>query len=147
MRQVLAIGVTVSLSPKIRRGQRLLRSDSAGIPQLADICHVLLLASVPMDFLFTRIRAGKPTHLFTDEWRTPIEVEVLVANILALTLSRKAGIFHIAGEEVLSRYEIGKALAEKSGLPTDQIFPRLRKDDKWSHIRPKNLSLVTGKMS
>jgi len=97
------------------------------------------------DFLFSRIRAGKPTHLFTDEWRTPIEVASLVSRVLKLTLSESAGIFHVAGPEHLSRYEIGKSIAKKSGLPTKYILPRLRQEDEWAHIRPRNLSLISQK--
>lgn len=95
----------------------------------------------PRDFLLTRIRAGKPTHYFTDEWRSPIDGETLAARVMAVACSEETGIFHIAGEEVLNRYELAQKIALENGYSTERVFPRLREEDRWAAIRPKNLSL------
>ena len=100
----------------------------------------------PRDFLFSRIRAGKPTHLFTDEWRTPIDAVDLADQILRLTLSEEHGIFHLAGREVINRFDLGVRLASKEGLATHHIFPRLRCEDRWAPIRPENLGLVSRRL-
>lgn len=97
----------------------------------------------PRDFLFTRIRAGKTTHYFTDEWRTPIPAEMLGEKIVDLAVSDTTGIRHVAGSELISRFDLAKRLAFESGLPTEKILPRLRKDDRWAPIRPKNIGLKT----
>ena len=39
----------------------------------------------PRDFLFSRIRADKPTHYFTDEWRSPICSKQFGQRVLDLT--------------------------------------------------------------
>ncbi len=101
----------------------------------------------PRDFLFTRIRKEKPTHYFTDEWRTPVKGEDLAEQVMQLSLSDRLGIFHIAGNESYSRYELACLLASAGGLSSHQIFPRLRKEDRWAHIRPHNLSLVSRYLS
>lgn len=95
----------------------------------------------PRDFLFHRIRKEKFTHYFTDEWRTPIEGPRLAAGVDVLMMSRAEGIFHLAGKEITNRYDLACALAAGEGLPVQYVRPRLRAEDKWGHIRPKNLSL------
>ncbi len=97
----------------------------------------------PRDFLFTRIKAGKTTHYFTDEWRTPIPAETLGERVLQHSLSDKTGIRHVAGKELINRFELAKKLAFENGLPTDRILPRLRQDDRWAHIRPRDIGLKT----
>ena len=97
----------------------------------------------PRDFLLTRIRAGKPTHYFTDEWRTPIPAPEMAARVVAIACSGESGIFHVAGQEVISRYELARKIALENGFSSEQVFPRLRREDRWASIRPKNLSLKT----
>ncbi len=97
----------------------------------------------PRDFLLTRIRAGKPTHYFTDEWRTPISASEMAERILAIACSDQNGIFHVAGREVISRYQLAQRIALENGFSTEKVFPRLRSEDKWAAIRPKDLSLKT----
>ncbi|MBN1688451.1 MAG: sugar nucleotide-binding protein [Candidatus Omnitrophica bacterium] len=97
------------------------------------------------DFFIKRTKAGKPTHYFTDELRTTVKAEAMAKRMLELALSDETGVFHIGGEKVMSRYEIAVSLVKERGLPTHHIHPRLRKDDEWAHIRPKNLSLKSGR--
>ncbi len=97
----------------------------------------------PRDFLLTRIRAGKPTHYFTDEWRTPIPAQEMAARVLAIACSGQSGVFHIAGGEVISRYVLAQRIALENGFSTENVFPRLRSEDRWAAIRPKDLSLKT----
>lgn len=97
----------------------------------------------PRDFLLRRIRSGKQTHYFTDEWRSPIRTADLGERVIDLALSDKEGVVHVAGKTSMNRYELARALASEAGLPTDYIFPRLRSEDRWAHIRPKDISLST----
>lgn len=97
----------------------------------------------PKDFLLTRIRAEKPTHYFTDEWRSPIPAPEMAGRVVAIACSEETGIFHVAGTEVLSRYELAQKIAVDHGFTTERVFPRLRAEDRWASIRPKNLSLKT----
>lgn len=97
----------------------------------------------PRDFLLRRVRGGKTTHYFTDEWRSPIAAGELAARVHALALSDEEGIFHLAGEHAVSRYDLARMLASEEGLPTENIRPRLRAEDRWAHIRPRDLSLAS----
>jgi dTDP-4-dehydrorhamnose reductase len=100
----------------------------------------------PRDFLFARIQARKPIHYFTDEWRSPIHADELAEQVLNLTLSDQTGIFHIAGEQILNRYDLARSLALTHALPVEHIFPRLRAEDRWAHIRPRDLSLRSNRL-
>lgn len=132
---------------RTRREAELLVLDS-GLPALVIRPGLVIGQSFqgnkgPRDFLLRRIRSGKLTHYFTDEWRSPIRTTDLGARVVALALSDQQGIAHVAGQTAMNRYELARALAVEAGLSTEQILPRLRQEDRWAHIRPKDLSLAT----
>jgi dTDP-4-dehydrorhamnose reductase len=56
---------------------------------------------------------GQTLKLFTDEFRSPIAAEVTATATWELLSQGKAGIYHIAGSERLSRWQIGQLLAER----------------------------------
>lgn len=95
----------------------------------------------PRDWLFSRLRKGMESHLFTDEWRTPIWAEELADKILSLIQTDKRGLFHIAGNTRINRYELGLALARREGINTASLRSKLTAQDRWSHIRPNELTL------
>jgi dTDP-4-dehydrorhamnose reductase len=49
--------------------------------------------------------------LFTDEFRSPIAAEVTARAVWELVAAHQPGLYHLAGSERLSRYEIGELLA------------------------------------
>ena len=57
--------------------------------------------------------AGKTLNFFTDEFRCPIPAGVTAAALWALVAKDCPGIYHLAGSERLSRWEIGLALARR----------------------------------
>ena len=81
----------------------------------------------------------KPTKLFVDEYRCPIEVENLTNALLELARLPYTGILHVAGAERLSRYEFGVALAEYFHLSTTSLIPS--KAAESGMIRPLDCSL------
>jgi dTDP-4-dehydrorhamnose reductase len=64
---------------------------------------------------------NKTANLFTDEFRCPIPASVTARAIWELAQKNIAGIFHLAGSEKLSRFEIGQLLAAR--LP--ELNPKL----------------------
>ncbi|WP_309387539.1 dTDP-4-dehydrorhamnose reductase family protein [Cerasicoccus frondis] len=74
--------------------------------------------------LFQQWAEGKRTPLFTNEIRQPLSVDNL-ADVLAELCERPNlhGIFHWAGPDEISRYEMGKRILERFGLPEDLIEP------------------------
>lgn len=64
-------------------------------------------------------QAGQTLRLFTDEFRSPIAAEVTARAIWELAGQGATGLYHIAGRERLSRWEIGELLAAR-----------------WPHLEP-----------
>jgi dTDP-4-dehydrorhamnose reductase len=67
-------------------------------------------------------RAGRELCLFTDEFRSPIGAEVTARAIWALVLGGAQGLYHVAGAERLSRWQLGERLAAR----WPELNPRLR---------------------
>jgi dTDP-4-dehydrorhamnose reductase len=66
-------------------------------------------------------RQGQTAHLFTDEFRSPMHASVLARAVWELATCGAAGLFHVAGSERLSRWEIGQILAARC----PELNPRL----------------------
>ncbi|HSU52616.1 MAG TPA: SDR family oxidoreductase [Candidatus Dormibacteraeota bacterium] len=56
---------------------------------------------------------GQTTRLFSDEFRSPIAAEVTARAIWELIGEKRTGLFHVAGSERLSRWEIGNLIATR----------------------------------
>lgn len=56
---------------------------------------------------------GETLKLFTDEYRSPIPAVMTARATWELVKWNQVGLFHIAGSERLSRYEIGKLIATR----------------------------------
>jgi dTDP-4-dehydrorhamnose reductase len=66
-------------------------------------------------------QAGQTLKLFTDEFRSPISAEVTACAIWELALQASTGLYHVAGSERLSRWQIGQLLAAR----WPQLTPRI----------------------
>lgn len=58
-------------------------------------------------------QAGETLRLFTDEYRCPIHAEVTARAAWELLEKGHAGLYHVAGSERLSRWQIGQLLAPR----------------------------------
>lgn len=58
-------------------------------------------------------QAGQTLRLFTDEFRNPIPAAVTARAVWELIAQKAGGVFHIAGAETLSRWQIGQLLAAR----------------------------------
>jgi dTDP-4-dehydrorhamnose reductase len=58
-------------------------------------------------------KAGRVLRLFTDEYRCPIPVEATARAIWELIAQGASGLFHVAGADRLSRWEIGRIVASR----------------------------------
>ena len=66
-------------------------------------------------------QAGKTLRLLTDEFRCPIPAAVTAQAVWSLALQSQPGLYHLAGAERLSRWQIGQLLAAR----WPQLKPRL----------------------
>lgn len=93
------------------------------------------------DHLLAALRGKRKITLFDDEWRTPIAPDV-VADALSLAVSTGiAGLFHLAGPQRMSRYEIGTALARLINADPATIVAASRLSIESSEPRPRDTSL------
>ena len=65
-------------------------------------------------------QAGKTLKLFTDEFRCPMAAAVTARAVWSLAGQSKPGLYHLAGGERLSRWQIGLLLAAR-----------------WPHLKPR----------
>jgi dTDP-4-dehydrorhamnose reductase len=63
---------------------------------------------------------GRTTKLFVDEFRCPMAAEVTAQATWELLMRHATGLYHVAGSEKLSRWQIGQLLAGR-----------------WPHLNPK----------
>jgi dTDP-4-dehydrorhamnose reductase len=68
-------------------------------------------------------QTGQSMRLFTDEFRSPIPAEVTARAIWELASRDKPGLYHVAGSERLSRWQIGQLLAARWPDLKPQIEP------------------------
>jgi dTDP-4-dehydrorhamnose reductase len=74
------------------------------------------------------LRNGQTMNLFTDEYRSPMAAKVTARALWELLAVKASGIFHIAGAEKLSRYDIGRVLTERWGESHGNILAGRLKD-------------------
>lgn len=74
---------------------------------------------------------GNKLTLFTDEFRCPMPAGALVRALWEFGVQRRSGVYHLGGQERLSRWEIGELLAAR--------FPELR-----SAIQPGSVAGYQG---
>src|SRR5262245_54776878 len=81
--------------------------------------------------LHRAFRDGKKLTLFTDEFRSPIPAVVTAQAVWGLAARNQPGLYHLAGSERLSRWQIGQLLAAR--------WPELNPD-----IQPESLVTYRG---
>lgn len=76
---------------------------------------------------------GETLPLFTDEFRCPIAAEVTARAVWELGAAQQPGLYHLAGAERLSRFEIGQLLAAR----WPQLQPHLQRDSVKNFSGPR----------
>ena len=97
--------------------------------------------------LIAAIQAGKKPKLFCDEMRQPCSASNVAEVLLELTERRDLhGLFHWAGSETLSRFEMGQRILKHFGLPLDAIESACRDDDSRPARLTFNLNPIVSKL-
>lgn len=96
------------------------------------------------DGLLRALERGRP-RLFTDEWRTPLEVGDAAAALLELVAGEQAGLLHVAGPERCSRFELGLAVLAARGRSADEVEAVRRADLGLEQQRAADVSLDAGR--
>lgn len=88
---------------------------------------------------------GETLRLFTDEFRCPIPAPVVARALWELARQDRPGLYHLAGAERLSRWQIGELLTARLGRFHELIQPASRQEY-HGPPRPADLTLQCAKI-
>lgn len=97
------------------------------------------------DVIIGALRAGKELSLFQDVYYTPILIKIAAQAAHELINLKASGIFHVAGDERISKYEFGLRLAREFKLDASLIKPGYITDQVSMVQRPHDMSLSNQK--
>lgn len=145
-------GEELSPAPVLAYG----KSKAAG--EIGALHHGAMVARVALLFGPTRnqrrgffdqqvdaLRARTPLRLFHDEWRTAAPLDFAAEALVRLVEKPSEGVFHVAGDERLSRLEMGQRLAGVLGVP----FPVIEATSRTTapgEPRPRDVALTSTRL-
>ncbi|MDA0269323.1 MAG: NAD(P)-dependent oxidoreductase, partial [Cyanobacteria bacterium] len=113
----------------------------------ATICRLPLLYGLAsptgqgfLQGFLAKLRAGQPSSLFTDEFRTPVTVMDAAMGVQLALERHVEGVWHLGGPERISRYDFGRQIAQAFGLSYATIQPSLRAAVSMPAPRPRDVS-------
>jgi len=78
-----------------------------------------------LDSVMGKWKAGEPVSFSTRETRNPIDAASLARLMITMLADRQvSGLFHVGASDSVSRYELGRRLAERAGVSTDLVQPQ-----------------------
>ena len=98
------------------------------------------------DIVIGNLRLNKQITLFQDVFYTPILIEHAAKVVHDLIDLKESGIFHVVGDDRISKYEFGLRIAEEFGLDASKIFPGLLANQFKLTQRPFDMSLSNSKV-
>lgn len=97
------------------------------------------------DVVIKALRSGNELTLFKDVFYTPILSEAATQAAHDLSNMKAQGIYHVVGDERLSKYEFGLKIAEEFELDSGLIKPGFIADRPLLVQRPHDMSLSNKK--
>jgi dTDP-4-dehydrorhamnose reductase len=75
-----------------------------------------------LDGIFQKWKTGEPVYFPANESRNPIDAASLSALMVGmLSTSGLSGVYHVGSSDSISRHELGKRLAARSGVPESLV--------------------------
>ncbi len=102
------------------------------------------------NFLMQVLRAGEtgePYRAFTDQFNSPTEADNLAEAAQEFAERRIEGLYHVAGDRVVSRFDFAREALHHFGLPDGSVQPVTSKELKLKAPRPTNAGLRIDKAS
>lgn len=96
--------------------------------------------------ILQKLANKEDVFLFTDEYRTVTSARSVCEAIKILIEKPVRGIYHLGGNERLSRFEMGEIICDIYGFDKKYLKPSLQKDVKMPALRPRDVSLINTKM-
>lgn len=99
------------------------------------------------EFVRETLEAGKPVNAVTDQWGNPTSAHDLALAIWALVDARRAGVYHAAGSEWMSRHDWAVKVAEFHGLDVSLVRPASSSALRFDAARPLRSGLRGDKLA
>jgi len=94
------------------------------------------------DSLIAALDKDESPKLFTDEFRSPLDVDNASRALVELSRTRESGRLHVAGPDRLSRLELGRLVVAASPRPSDgERLEAVTRADLGLADRPRDVSL------
>lgn len=133
------------------------RTKAEGERALLEACPDALVVRLPLlfgesggrglgasDSLLASLDRGESPRLFTDEFRTPLDVDNAARVLVELYRGRESGLLHVAGPDRLSRFEFGELVLRANSREADlQKLEAVERADLGLADRPRDVSLDT----
>ena len=100
----------------------------------------------PVTWLIDLLKAGTVTNVVDDVLCNPLFVKDCSDAIWKIIASNEGGVFHVGGEDVVSRYELACFTAKTFGFDTNLIKPVKSSFFTGIASRPQNTTYCTGKI-
>ncbi len=95
------------------------------------------------DRTMAALRVGEPQTMFSDEFRTPLDLATAARALVRLAERKVTGVIHVAGRQRMSRFELVQRAAIALGLDPDLVRSNLQRDAQLAEPRPLDVSLDT----
>jgi len=99
------------------------------------------------DVIIKSLRQEKELNLFDDVFYTPIVAEKLIISVHKLIEIRERGVFNVVGDDRISKYDFGLAVAKQFGLDPKLIKRSKIKEKQELVQRPQDMSLSNNKVT
>ena len=125
----------------------------AGLPSNWVVVRTSLVAGLPLlgsgkssiSRALSVLQAGGELAVSDREIRSPIDVVTLARALIELAGMDFSGYLHLAGNDVLNRFDMTRRIAAKFGLPVHLVVPRTSADASGGAPRPLDVSLCNAK--
>ena len=98
------------------------------------------------NFFFDNLTSRRSISGFTDVHFTPLYAENLVSVIMTLLELNASGLFHVTGDERISKFDFGLLVAEIFGLPITYLKQAKMIGTQGASLRSPDLSLSNDKI-
>lgn len=98
-------------------------------------------------FLLEKLSRAESVNMVTDIYDNPLLSYQCAESIWALAEKDKHGVYHVAGRDIVNRYDYARAIADVFGLDDTMIRPVENSFFKEIAPRPKNTSYDTSKLT
>ncbi|HET7153119.1 MAG TPA: dTDP-4-dehydrorhamnose reductase [Candidatus Kapabacteria bacterium] len=94
-------------------------------------------------WVINNLSRGKQINIVTDQIGNPTPADELATAVLRLTERRREGIYHIAGPDIISRFECAREIARIFELDANNIRPVTTESLAQKAPRPLNSGFIT----